>query len=171
MRFNKEMKLTSVEPVGRSQLISGVIPVPDAAAASRSKQPERQDTVTDGDAPAEYLTWRVDEHDRAEDAANTFGYHLMLHCRDEALATVPTDASDATREAVENAVDLALHNVMDLLEGFWSLPSGASHSIEYVLSVRIQGGAGETVETVDLSPCKLDLPIGYWKWARERDFR
>jgi hypothetical protein len=31
--------------------------------------------------------------------------------------------------------------------------------------------SGEFVEAVDLSPCRLDLPIGYWKWAHDRAFR
>jgi hypothetical protein len=65
---------------------------------------------------------------------------------------------------------VALHNVMDLLEGFWPLESGASHSVEYVLQVRVRDASGKAVESIDLSPCKLDLPIGYWKWAREREF-
>jgi hypothetical protein len=127
--------------------------------------------MTDGNSPAEYADWGAEPHGRAEDAANTFGYHLMLYCRDEALAKVPTHASASTRAAVEEAVDTALHNVMDLLEGFWSLPSGEAHSVEYVLSVRVHAADGDAVETIDLSPCKLDLPIGYWKWAKEREFR
>jgi hypothetical protein len=121
--------------------------------------------------PANYPAWRTDAADRAEDAAYTFGYHLVRHCRDEAIASVPSDCSPEVRAAAEHAVDLALHNVMDLLEGFWPLQSGESHSVEYVLKVRVRDTAGNAVENVELSPAKLDLPIGYWKWAREGDFR
>ncbi|MGE3425051.1 MAG: hypothetical protein AB7N24_23630 [Dehalococcoidia bacterium] len=121
--------------------------------------------------PEPYPRWRTAEYDRAEDAANTFGHHLITYCRDKALATVRPDASPATRSAVELSVDEALHNVMDMLEGFWPLPSGAAHSVEYVLQVRVRDAGGQAVESVDLSPSRLDLPIGYWKWARERDFR
>ena len=127
--------------------------------------------MNESGAPVEYGGWRMDEHERAEDAAHTFGYHLMLHCRDEALAAVPADASQVTKEAVVAAVDLALHNVMDMLEGFWPLQSGSAHSVEYVLQVQVRAASGEVVDNIDLSPSKLDLPIGYWKWARDREFR
>jgi hypothetical protein len=122
-------------------------------------------------APRPYPEWRVETHDRAEDAAYTFGQDLIVHCRDEAMATVPPKASAETKAAVETAVDCALHNVMDLLEGFWLLRSGPSHRIEYGLQVRVCEESGDVVEAVDLSPARLDLPIGYWKWARERAFR
>jgi hypothetical protein len=121
--------------------------------------------------PREYPVWRTDTFDRAEDAAYTFGYHLILHCRDEAMAEVPAHASPETRAAVEAAVDLALHNVMDMLEGFWPLSSGPSHSVEYVLQVRVRDAARKAVECLDISPCKQDLPIGYWKWARDGEFK
>ena len=44
-----------------------------------------------------------------------FGYHRIVHCPDEALATLPRDATPAMKEAVKKAVDLALHNVNDML--------------------------------------------------------
>lgn len=121
--------------------------------------------------PDAYPGWRSDPADRAEDAAYTFGSHLVRHCRDEAIASLPPDASPEARAAVERAVDLALHNVMDLLEGFWPLQSGELHSVEYVLQVRVRDTGGNAVESIDLSPSKLDLPIGYWKWARDGEFR
>jgi hypothetical protein len=40
----------------------------------------------------------------------------------------------------------------------------------HVLRVRVLSAGGDTVETIDLSPGNLDLPKGYWKWAKERDF-
>jgi hypothetical protein len=61
--------------------------------------------------------------------------------------------------------------MMDLLEGFWLLKSGDSHSVEYALQVRVRDTSDVVVESIDLSPAKLDLPIGYWKWARDGQFR
>jgi hypothetical protein len=127
--------------------------------------------MTTSTNPRPFPEWRSDSSDRAEDAAYAFGHDLIVHCRDEALATIPPDASLPTRVAVEKAVDAALHNVMDLLEGFWPLPSGSAHQLKYVLQVRIENDAGELVETQEIAPCRLDLPIGYWKWARDREFR
>jgi hypothetical protein len=69
------------------------------------------------------------------------------------------------RERAEKAIDTALHNVMDLLEGlFGPLNAGPHHRVEYVLGVAVQDQSGAEVERIELSPCKLDLPIGYWKW-------
>lgn len=121
--------------------------------------------------PRPFPEWRPDEFDRAEDAAYAFGHDLIVRCRDEALTTVPPDASATTRVAIEKAVDAALHNVMDLLEGFWQVPSGPHHRLSYVLQVRVENDDGEVVETQEIAPCKLDLPIGYWKWAQDREFR
>ena len=121
--------------------------------------------------PRTFPEWRSDGFDRAEDAAYAFGHDLIVHCRDEALSSVPPDASLPTRVAVEKAVDIALHNVMDLLEGFWPLPSGSGHHLKYVLQVRVENDAGKLVDTQEIAPCKLDVPIGYWKWAKDREFR
>ena len=121
--------------------------------------------------PAPYEEWRNEPKDRAEDAAYTFGYHLIGHCRDKAIATLPSDAPADIKDAVEKAVDTALHNVIDMLEGFWKLEAGAKHTVELVMGVRVHDSAGNEVETLDISPSKLDLPIGYWKWAKEREFR
>ncbi len=124
-----------------------------------------------GTEPDPYPKWRPQPADRAEDAAYTFGYHLIIHCRDEAIAKVPADVGPETRAAAERSVDVALHNLMDMLEGFWRLPSGESHELEYALQVRVRDAAGNVVEQLEISPAKLDLPIGYWKWARDREFR
>ncbi len=121
--------------------------------------------------PRPYEEWRTEPGDRAEDAAYTFGYHLIGHCRDEAMDTIAAEASSATRGVVEKAVDTALHNVVDMLEGFWKLKAGPNHTVELVLRVRVHGPDGKEVESQDISPCKLDLPIGYWKWAQEREFK
>ena len=112
--------------------------------------------------------------DRAEDAAYTFGYHLMKHCRAEALkstASAPTPkSSEELQTVVGNAVDAALHNVLDLLEGFWRTNAGPNHTVEYKLSVCIKDVNRTPVEQIDISPCLLDLPIGYWKW-KDGEFR
>ncbi len=121
--------------------------------------------------PRDFPEWRIDCFDRLEDAAYTFGYFLIKHCRDEAMGTLAEDASPEVRAAVEKAVDAALHNVCDLLEGFWPLESGSEQRVSLVLGVQVSDSAGKVVETQEISPCKLDLPIGYWKWARDREFR
>ena len=51
--------------------------------------------------PEGYPGWHTGAIERAEDAAYTFGYHLTVHCRDEALARLPADTSPETRAAVE----------------------------------------------------------------------
>jgi hypothetical protein len=91
--------------------------------------------------------------------------------RDEALATLPADAPPEARAAVEKAVDTALHNVNDLLEGFWKLDAGPAHTVELALAVRVYDSTGNLVETQEISPSKLDLPMGYWGWAKRRAFR
>lgn len=122
--------------------------------------------------PREYPNWRSEEPAREEDAAYSFGYYLILKCRDEAMATIPTDATPETRAAVEKAVDTALHNVCDMLEGFWRLDSGPSHRISLALNVQVrETESNQVVESLEISPCKLDLPIGYWKWAQDHEFR
>ena len=122
-------------------------------------------------APRPYEEWRTAPYDRAEDAAYTFGYHLIENCRDEAMDTLPQEVPIATKEMVEEAVDTALHNVVDMLEGFWKLKAGSNHTVELVLQVRVHDLNGKEIETQEISPCKLDLPIGYWKWAKEREFK
>jgi hypothetical protein len=124
--------------------------------------------MPDSDTPRPYEQWRTPSFDRAEDAAYTFGYHLMKHCRDEALKTsasapIPVSAEES-HARVDAAVDKALHNVMDLLEGFWPLQAGPNHRVAYALSVCISDMQRKPVERIDISPSLLDLPIGYWKF-------
>src|SRR6202012_5537604 len=99
------------------------------------------------------------DFDRAEDAAYMFGYYLTMHCRDEAMATLPPEAKPAVKAAVEKAVDAALHNVCDMLEGFWPLKAGPKHKISLALSVQVRDEQNKVIETQEISPCKLDLPI------------
>jgi hypothetical protein len=121
--------------------------------------------------PREYSDWRTGPLDRPEDAAYLFGYYLVMHCRDEAMATLSADAPPDVKAAVAKAVDTALHNVCDMLEGFWRLKAGPEHTISLALSVQVRDAQNQVVETQEISPCKLDLPIGYWKWAQEREFQ
>jgi hypothetical protein len=94
-----------------------------------------------------------------------------MHCRDEAMATLQADASPDAKALVEKAVDTALHNVCDMLEGFWRLKAGPEHTLSLALCIQVRDAQNEVVETQEISPSKLDLPIGYWKWAQEREFR
>jgi hypothetical protein len=121
--------------------------------------------------PRDYQNWRADTSERAGDAGYLFGYYLIMHCRDKAMATVPSDASPTLKTAVEKAVDVALHNLCDMLEGFWPLEAGANTRVSLALSVQVRDAENAVMETVEISPCLLDLPIGYWKWARDREFR
>jgi hypothetical protein len=98
-------------------------------------------------------------------------YYLIVHCRDEALKVIPASATVAARANAVEAVDTALHNVCDMLEGFWRLDIDPAHRIELAMQVRVRDESGDVVETREISPCKLDLPIGYWKWARERELQ
>lgn len=118
--------------------------------------------------PRPYEEWRSNSADRAEDAACTFGYYLMKHARAEAMKRVQRVVAPATRQEFQaqaaEAVDVALHNVMDLLEGFWRAEVGPNHTAEFALSVCVQDANQKMVERIDISPCLIDLPIGYWKW-------
>ena len=87
------------------------------------------------------------------------------------IESLPKETSLATKEVAEEAVDTALHNVLDMLEGFWELKAGPNHAVELVLQVRVQDSEGNEIESHDISPCKLGLPIGYWKWAKGREFK
>jgi heme-degrading monooxygenase HmoA len=119
--------------------------------------------------PRPYGEWRSGAADREEDAAYAFGHDLMRRCRAAALQTAASSV-DEVRAAVEQAVDTALHNVVDLLEGFWRSTAGPDHSVDYALRVVVRDRDGDLRESVDISPARIDLPIGYWKW-RDGEFR
>lgn len=121
--------------------------------------------------PRAYRDWRRDPNDRTEDAAYTFGYHLIMECRDAAVATLPDNASPKLKAAVNEAVDIALHSVVTMIEGIYPLKAGSKHSITLALGVQVHDSRGRIVETIEISPEKLDLQIGYWKWAQDRSFR
>ncbi len=121
--------------------------------------------------PRHYPEWSEQQCDRQEDAADLFGYYLIMHCRDEAMATLQEGMPSELKAAVERAVDVALHNVCDMLEGFWILPAGPNHTISLDLSVQFRDAQHQAIEAQQVSPCILDLPIVYWKWAKDREFR
>jgi hypothetical protein len=124
--------------------------------------------------PKPYEQWRTDPVERAEDAAYIFGYDLIRYCRDEAVksghpANLPK-SEEELREVIARAVDVALHNVMDLLEGFFPMDAGPNHEVSYALSVCVADTDRKEKERIAISPCLLDLPVGYWKW-KEGGFR
>ncbi len=127
--------------------------------------------MTDNSTPRQYPDWQTDAFARRDDAAYTFGFHLIKHCRTEAINALPKDLTADQNEKVIKAVDLALHNVMDMLEGFWHLPSGDKHSVEYELQVVVKDNDRKEIERIPISPALMDLPIGYWKWAQDNEFR
>jgi len=98
----------------------------------------------------------------------------MQHCRAEALKATDSAKTPASAEEfhtqVAAAVDTALHNVMDLLEGFWPTQAGPNHRVAYSLSVCVSDMSRKPVERIDISPSLLDLPIGYWKF-KDGEFR
>jgi hypothetical protein len=130
--------------------------------------------MTVKDTPRPFEDWRTDKFGRAEDAAYTFGYHVMQHCREEALKQVAAvdvpRSTEEFREQVAAAVDTALHNVMDVLEGFFVTQAGPNHRVAYTLTVDISDMDRLPVDHVDVSPSLVDLPIGYWKW-KDGEFR
>jgi hypothetical protein len=130
--------------------------------------------MTDTTQPKSYEDWGTDRSERKYDAAYTFGYHVMQHCRSEALKEVATAGLPATVEELQDqvakAVDTALHNVMDLLEGFWPTKAGPNYGVHYALAVCVTDESREEVERIFISPCLMDLPIGYWAW-KDGQFR
>ncbi len=136
---------------------------------TKPRTPRRSEPT--GLPPRPFAEWAASGFDRDEDAAYAFGHQLIVHCRDEAVSRIPERATAAARAQTIEAVDTALHNVCDMLEGFWPLDIDSSHRIELALQVRVHDSSGQIVETREISPSKLDLPIGYWKWARYREFR
>ena len=103
-----------------------------------------------------------------------FGRDLMRYCRAKALEgadprKLPNDAKEF-QEQIAAAVDVALHNVVDLLEGFFPMDAGPDHKVSYALSVCVADLDGTERERIEISPSLLDLPIGYWKW-KDGEFR
>ena len=127
--------------------------------------------MTDNSTPRQYPDWDLDTNDRRAAAAYTFGFHLIKHCRTEAINALPKDLTQDQNEKAIHAVDIALHNVMDMIEGFWVLNSGDEHRVEYNLNVVVKDLDHNEIEKISIAPAGMDLPIGYWKWAQDNEFR
>jgi len=133
------------------------------------QKPATSDTQNKSE-PREYKDWRKELWDRREDAAYTFGYHFIRYCRDQAVDNLPKDMNPDDREKAIESIHIALHNVMDLVEGFWKLESGENNYIEYHLQVVAKDKDHNEIERVNIAP-GLDLPIGFWKWAKDGEYR
>ena len=120
--------------------------------------------------PRDYPAWRSEVTAREEDAANTFGYHLIKYCRDQAVKSLPHEMKSADKEKAVEAIHIALHNVMDLVEGFWKLESGKDNYVEYHLQVVVKDKEQKEIERLCIAP-GLDLPIGFWQWAKHGEYR
>lgn len=117
--------------------------------------------------PRDFPDWRTSTR---EDAAYAFGYYLITRCKDEALKGTENQMKEV-RNLLETAVDKALHNVMMMLEGYGEMNCGPNHDFELELNVCIKDKSGNDVKKIPISPCLLDLQIGYWKWSQDRNFR
>ena len=83
---------------------------------------------------------------------------------------LPSNLSSEERTKATEAIHRALHNVLDMLEGYWRLESGPEHTVKYQLNVIVSDGSDAVVESVDITT-GIDLPIGFWGWARDGEFR
>jgi len=115
-------------------------------------------------APRFHRDWRSDRVDREEDAATLFGYYLVKHCREEAMARITLPPGSPEHAVAVKAVETAIFNVMDLLEGFFLLDAGDGKRLQLALHVQVLKDAEAVVEDVKISP-GIDLPIGYWGWV------
>jgi hypothetical protein len=106
------------------------------------------------DQPREYHEWRTDASGRWRDAFHTFGHLLMTHARNGALAEVSETASVETRETASRVAELALYNLMMILEGVVGVPIGNDRSLEFALIARIRksGEPYSVVEEFELAP-------------------
>ena len=53
--------------------------------------------------------------------------------------------------------------------GFFPTKVGEKYPVEFVLSVRVRDPqTGQVVEEVEISPAKIDLPVGYWGWVDDQ---
>lgn len=119
--------------------------------------------------PRNYNEWRTENYKREEDAAYTFGYHLIEYCRNKAVDNLPFEMNQLDREKSIESINIALHNFLDMVEGFWKLQTGTEHSFEYIIQVLVRDKDLNEIEKINIST-GLDLPIGFWKWA-DGEFR
>lgn len=114
--------------------------------------------------PRYHEQWRDDDSIREEDAATLFGYYLVKHCREEAMSKITLTPGSPEHAIAVKAVETAIFNVIDLLEGFWPLKAGRGKQLTLALHLQVTKG-DKVVEDVQVSPAKMDLPIGYWGWV------
>jgi len=117
-------------------------------------------------APRYHDTWREAQVPREEDAASLFGYYLVKHCREEAIAKIAFLPGSPEHAIAVKAVEIAIFKVMALLEGFFVLDAGSGKRLQLALHVQVVRGDDEIVEDVKVSP-GVDLPIGYWGWVED----
>ena len=115
-----------------------------------------------------YSEWRSDEHQHWIDAGHTFGVHLMKQARDQALGTIPENASAETRAVATEAVRVALGGVMQMLDGFYINEIGEQHRVEYALLARITNRERTLVEEIELAPDGDGLCMGFAGWWEDK---
>ncbi len=116
--------------------------------------------------PRYHDDWRTERYDREEDAATLFGYYLIKHCREEAMSAIKYEPGTPEYTMAVKAVETAMFNVIDLLEGFWLLDAGNGKRLQLALHVQVKDeDLSEVLEDVQISPGMIDLPIGYWGWV------
>ena len=54
--------------------------------------------------PRQFNEWRNNQFDRAEDAAYTFGNHLIKYCRDQVMEELPAETSEKERAKIKAAI-------------------------------------------------------------------
>ena len=113
--------------------------------------------------PRYHDEWRSNRVDREEDAASLFGYYLVTHCREDAIAKIPYASGSQEHAAAVAAVEHALFGVMELLGGYRPLPAGDGKRLQLSLHVLIEKDE-ELVEDIHVPP-DVDFYIGYWSWV------
>jgi hypothetical protein len=61
--------------------------------------------------PWQFSEWCTDKFDREEDAAYTFGNHLIKYCRDEVMNSIPQGTSEIEKGKIKDSIHNSLHNV------------------------------------------------------------
>ena len=121
--------------------------------------------MPDAREPRFHDKWRSERVDREEDAASLFGYYLIKHCREDAIAKIAYPPSSPEHASGVAAVENALFGVMELLGGYRPLDAGGGKRLELSLHVQIEKG-GEVVEDIPVPP-EVDFYIGYWSWVED----
>ena len=116
-----------------------------------------------------YKKWATDPNFRWVDVGHTFGTHLMKYVRDEALNTIPENATDETRQCASEAIRHSIYAMMALFDGIHKLEIGSNNTIEYVLQAVIRDEKYNKKEMIELAPNGDGLCMGFAGWW-ENDF-